>query len=71
MRRDSPVNIIRAAQARAGFYRQQKRLCQMVQIPEATFWYKMSKGDFTVSEVRRLDMVLHFTEEEIVKLVRG
>lgn len=62
---------IRAAQARAGYFRKTSQMCQMAQIPLSTFNVRIRTGSWSASELRRLDRVLHFTDDEIVRIIRG
>lgn len=39
-------------------------------ISEATFYSKMKTGKFKVMEFRKLAQMLHFTDSEILKLVK-
>ena len=64
-------DVIRSAQARAGYYRETKKLCRMTCIPISTFNYKLKHRGWTDSELKRLDMALHFTNEELGQLIRG
>ena len=62
---------IRAAQARAGYFRKTSQMCQMAQIPLSTFNVRLKRGGWSASELRRLDRVLHFTNDELVQIIRG
>ena len=62
---------IRAAQARAGYFRKTSQMCQMAQIPLSTFNVRLKRGGWSTSELRRLDRVIHFTDEELIQLIRG
>lgn len=62
---------IRAAQARAGYFRKTSQMCQMAQIPLSTFNVRIKRGGWSASELRRLDRVIHFTDEELIQLIRG
>jgi len=62
---------IRTAQARAGYFRKTEQMCQMAQIPLSTFNVRLKRGGWSTSELRRLDRVIHFTDEEIVRIIRG
>lgn len=64
-------NIIRSAQARAGYDRDTKRLCYMARIPLSTFARKLRTDGFTIPELRRINMVVKFTDDEIIELIRG
>lgn len=66
------ASIIRAAQARAGYYRQTERMCKAMRIEPRTFSNRLkNSGSINLSELKRMDMVLHFTDEEIIRMVRG
>ena len=62
---------IRTAQARAGYFRKTSQMCQMAQIPLSTFNVRLKRGGWSTSELRRLDRVVHFTDEELIRLIRG
>ena len=62
---------IRAAQARAGYFRKTSQMCQMAQIPLSTFNVRIKRGGWSTSELRRLDRVIHFTDEELIQIIRG
>ena len=62
---------IRAAQARAGYFRKTSQMCQMAQIPLSTFNVRIKRGGWSASELRRLDRVIHFTDDELIQLIRG
>jgi len=62
---------IRAAQVRAGYFRKTSQMCQMAQIPLSTFNVRLKRGGWSTSELRRLDRVIHFTDEELIQLIRG
>lgn len=62
---------IRAAQARAGYFRKTSQMCQMAQIPLSTFNVRIKRGGWSASELRRLDRVIHFTDEELIQIIRG
>jgi hypothetical protein len=62
---------IRAAQARAGYFRKTSQMCQMAQIPLSTFNVRIKHGGWSASELRRLDRVIHFTDEELIQIIRG
>ena len=62
---------IRAAQARAGYFRKTSQMCQMAQIPLSTFNVRLKRGGGSTSELRRLDRVIHFTDEELIRIIRG
>lgn len=40
-------------------------------ISEATFYSRMKTGKFKVMEFRKLAQMLHFTDSEILKLLKG
>ena len=61
---------IRAAQARAGYFRKTSQMCQMAQIPLSTFNVRIKRGGWSTSELRRLDRVIHFTDEELIQIIR-
>ncbi len=69
--RKTAIDIIRAAQARAGYRGQQQLICKLICMSPTTFSYKLNKGEFTTSELRRLDMVLRFEDAELAKIIRG
>lgn len=71
MKRAVAEITIRAAQARAGYFRKTSQMCQMAQIPLSTFNVRLKRGGWSTSELRRLDRVLHFTDEELIRLIRG
>ena len=60
-----------AAQARAGYFRKTSQMCQMAQIPLSTFNARIKRGGWSTSELRRLDRVIHFTDEELIQIIRG
>lgn len=62
---------IRAAQARAGYFRKTEKMCQMAMIPLSTFNVRLKRGGWSDTELRRLDRVIHFTDDEIVRIIRG
>ena len=62
---------VRATQARAGYFRKTSQMCQMAQIPLSTFNVRIKRGGWSASELRRLDRVIHFTDEELIQLIRG
>lgn len=62
---------IRTAQTRAGYFRKTELMCQMAQIPLSTFNVRIKRGGWSAAELRRLDRVIHFTDDEIVQLIRG
>ena len=62
---------IRAAQARAGYFRKTGQMCQMAQIPLSTFNVRLKRGGWSDTELRRLDRVIHFTDDELIQLIRG
>lgn len=62
---------IRTAQTRAGYFRKTSQMCQMAQIPLSTFNARIKRGGWSASELRRLDRVIHFTDEELIQLIRG
>lgn len=64
-------SIIRAAQARAGLFRQTDKLCRMSCVPKSTFYKWLSSGDLPLSGLQRLNKVLKFTDEEIRELIKG
>lgn len=64
-------DVIRSAQCRAGYYRDTEKLCRMVSIPLSTFNRKLKHRGWTDAELKRLDMALHFTNEELGQLIRG
>ena len=65
-------DIIRAAQARAGYYRQTERMCNAIRIEPRTFSNRLkNSGSINLSELRRMDIVLHFTDEELIQIIRG
>lgn len=65
------ADVIRSAQMRAGYWRQTERMCEVVGIPLRTFQYKLKHRNFTQSDLKRLDMVLHFSDEELGRIIRG
>lgn len=66
------ADVIRAAQARAGYFRDTERLCNMIHIPLRTFNRRIANMDkMTIEEIRRIDKALHFTNDEIVELIKG
>lgn len=71
MKRAVAETTIRAAQARAGYFRKTSQMCQMAQIPLSTFNVRIKRGGWSASELRRLDRVIHFTDEELIQLIRG
>ena len=52
-------------------YKSQKDVCYEAAIAERTFQYHLANQDFPLSELTRLDAVLHFTDEECCRLIRG
>ena len=64
-------DIIRAAQARAGYGRDTRRMCEMAMIPLSTFTRKLRTDSFTIAELRRIGKVVKFTDGEIVEMIRG
>jgi len=70
MKRVAEITI-RAAQARAGYFRKTSQMCQMAQIPLSTFNVRIKRGGWSTSELRRLDRVIHFTDEELIQMIRG
>lgn len=70
-RSPSMPDIIRSAQSRAGFYRQTEEMCRICCIAPSTFKRWLREGDLPLSGLRRLDALLHFTEEETNHLIRG
>ena len=46
-------------------------MCQMAMIPLSTFNVRIKHGGWSTSELRRLDRVIHFTDEELIQLIRG
>ena len=48
-----------------------KEVCYEAAIKERTFEDHLTKGDFLLSELTRLDAVIHFTDEECIRLIRG
>jgi len=71
MKRAVAETTIRAAQARAGYFRKTSQMCQMAQIPLSTFNVRLKRGGWSTSELRRLDRVIHFTDDELIQLIRG
>ena len=71
MKRAVAETTIRTAQARAGYFRKTSQMCQMAQIPLSTFNVRLKRGGWSTSELRRLDRVLHFTDEELIQIIRG
>lgn len=65
------ADVIRSAQCRAGYYRRTEKLCNMAGIPLTTFNYKLKHGGWKDAELRRLNRILNFTDEECVELIRG
>lgn len=70
-RAPSVADIIRSAQDRAGFYRQTEKMCRICCISPSTFKSWLREGDLPLSGLRRLNTLLHFTEEEREYLIRG
>lgn len=71
MKRAVAETTIRAAQARAGYFRKTSQMCQMAQIPLSTFNVRIKRGGWSDTELRRLDRVIHFTNDELVQIIRG
>lgn len=71
MKRAVAETTIRAAQARAGYFRKTEQMCKMAQIPLSTFNVRLKRGGWSDTELRRLDRVIHFTNDEIVQIIRG
>lgn len=71
MKRAVAETTIRAAQARAGYFRKTSQMCQMAQIPLSTFNVRLKRGGWSDTELRRLDRVIHFTNDELVQIIRG
>ena len=71
MKRAVAETTIRTAQARAGYFRKTGQMCQMAQIPLSTFNVRIKRGGWSTSELRRLDRVIHFTDEELIQIIRG
>lgn len=69
-RKVTPKSLVVGAIKRADF-KNRKDVCRQAAIKERTFEYHISKGDFPLSELTRLDAVLHFTDEECIRLIRG
>ena len=65
------ADVIRSAMCRAGYWRRTEKLCDIVGIPLSTWHHKMRTGGFTIPELRRLDMALHFNDKECEELIRG
>lgn len=64
--------IIRAAQARAGYYLRTDDMCDVARIALSTFNKRMRySGTMTIAELRRLDKTVKFTDSELVDLIRG
>lgn len=64
--------IIRTAQTRSGYDRNQAKLCKMTRIAERTFKRRMADpGEFKLKELRRIIMITHMLDDEILKLMRG
>ena len=63
--------IIETAQARAGLEGQTERLCWMANIPMSTYQRWRASGEYSLRGLKNLDKVLHFTEPECAKLIRG
>lgn len=60
------------AQARAGFSRRRSDMCRMAKIPLSTYnRRRLDETEMTIGELRRWERVVRFTDEEIVRLVRG
>ena len=50
----------------------QKEICKRAMISEPTLTKKLKEpGLFKLSEITRLDKVLHFTDDEIIAIARG
>jgi hypothetical protein len=64
-------STIRTAQSRAGYFGKTSLMCQMAQIPLSTFNVRIKRGGWRDTELRRLDRVIHFTDNEIIQLIRG
>jgi len=61
---------IDTAMARSGI-KSKEDLAKRAAIDRATFWRRMGNpGGFKLSEIQRMDMILHFSDEEIVGMVR-
>ena len=67
----SAADAIRSAQARAGYYRRTEDMLRMAIIPPSTFYRKVKCGELTAAEIRRLDRVLKFRDEELLDIIRG
>ena len=65
------ADVIRTAQARAGYFRKTEKMCQMAMIPLSTFNVRLKRGGWSDTELRRLDRVIHFTDDELIQLIRG
>lgn len=64
-------DIIRSAQARAGLFRQTPKMCRMACIEPRTFARRLENpGSMTLSELKRIDKVVKFTDEELSKIIR-
>lgn len=60
------------AQARAGFSRRRSDMCRMAKISLSTYnRRRLDETEMTIGELRRWERVVRFTDEEIVRLVRG
>ena len=66
----SPSHIIlRTASARADITRGE--LCRMACIPSSTLHDHLRGGGLTQAEIQRIDRVVHFTDDELIGLIRG
>lgn len=64
-------NLLDGAIGRAGFDGKRKEMYSQAAIGKRTFENHKKKGDYLLSELTRLDAVLHFTDEECISLIRG
>lgn len=71
-RTDPARTIIESRIVAAGYGRRNDELAKRAGISRGTYYgHKNTPGSFTVSELRRLDSLVRFTDEEIVAIVRG
>lgn len=71
MKNHDPTIIIDTAATRAGYNRRRAEMCKLANVPLSTFNAQRARGDYPLSVIKRLNRVIHFTEEECKQLVGG